>query len=154
GVTPGFFETLGIPLTSGRLVDGHDTAGAPRAVVISEALARLRFPGASPLGKRLHLGGPLNAPSDTVVGVVGDVKQESLALSRSEAVYNMARQWHWADGTRSLLVRGQGDVAALAPAIQGAIWSVDPEPAIVRVATLEDLVRVTAAERRFLLLLF
>jgi len=153
-VTPGFFETLGIPLKSGRLVDGHDTAGAPRAVVISEALARVRFPGQSPLGRRLHLGGPLNAPWDTVVGVVGDVKQESLALTRSEAVYITARQWHWADGTRSLLVRGQGDVAALAPAIQRAIWSVDPEPAIVRVAAMEDLVRVTAAQRRFVLLLF
>jgi len=69
-------------------------------------------------------------------------------------VYIMARQWHWADGTRSLLVRGQGDVAALAPAIQRAIWSVDPEPAIVRVATMDDLVRITAAERRFVLLLF
>jgi putative ABC transport system permease protein len=153
-VTPGFFETLGIPLKSGRLVDEHDTAGSPRAVVISQALARLRFPGVSPLGKRLHLGGPVNAPWDTVVGVVGDVKQESLALSQSEAVYIMARQWHWADGTRSLLVRGQGDVAALAPAIQRAIWSVDPEPAIVRVATMDDLVRITAAERRFVLLLF
>jgi putative ABC transport system permease protein len=89
----------------------------------------------------------------TVVGVVGDVKQMSLALSESEAVYTTTTQWHWADGTLSLVVRTRGD-AALTPAIKSAIWSVDKDQPVVRVATMDDLLAASAAQRRFVLILF
>jgi predicted permease len=153
-VTPGYFETIGIPLRRGRLLEARDVAGAPGAMMISESLAKHRFPGQDPLGKRVHVGGLVDAPLFTIVGVVGDVKQVSLALSESDAVYTTTTQWHWADGTLSLVVRGRGDVAALAPAVKKAIWSVDKDQPIVRVATMDDLVAVSAAERRFVLILF
>jgi putative ABC transport system permease protein len=153
-VTPGYFETLGIPLRRGRLLDARDVAGAPGAMMISESLAKHRFPGQDPLGKRAHVGGLNDAPLFTIVGIVGDVKQLSLALSETDAVYTTTTQWHWADGTLSLVVRGRGDVAALAPALKKAIWSVDKDQPIVRVATMDDLVAVSAAERRFVLILF
>jgi putative ABC transport system permease protein len=153
-VTPGYFETIGIPLRRGRLLEARDVAGAPGAIIISESLAKHRFPGQDPLGKRVHVGGLVDAPLFTIVGVVGDVKQVSLALSESDAVYTTTTQWHWADGTLSLVVRGRGNVAALAPAVKKAIWSVDKDQPIVRVATMDDLVAVSAAERRFVLILF
>ena len=153
-VTPGYFETIGIPLRRGRLLEARDVAGAPGAIIISESLAKHRFPGQDPLGKRVHVGGLVDAPLFTIVGVVGDVKQVSLALSESDAVYTTTTQWHWADGTLSLVVRGRGDGAALAPAVKKAIWSVDKDQPIVRVATMDDLVAVSAAERRFVLILF
>jgi putative ABC transport system permease protein len=153
-VTPGYFETIGIPLRRGRLLDAHDVAGAPGAILISESLARRRFPDQDPIGKRVHVGGPTGAPMYTIVGVVGDVKQMSLALSESDAVYTTTTQWHWADGTLSLVVRGRGDPAVLAPAIRQAIWSVDKDQPIVRVATMDDLLAVSAAQRRFVLILF
>ena len=153
-VTPGYFETLSIPLRRGRLLDAHDVAGAPRVAIISESLAKRRFPDQDPLGKRVQVGGGTRAAPFTIVGVVGDVKQMSLALSESDAVYTTTAQWHWADGTLSLVLRANGDVAALTPAIKNAIWSVDRDQPIVRVATMESLLSASAAERSFVLILF
>jgi putative ABC transport system permease protein len=152
-VTPGYFETLGIPLRRGRLLDAHDAPGAPRAIVISESLAKRRFPDQDAIAKRLRVG-PVDSPLFTVVGVVGDVKQTSLAMSESDAVYTTTTQWSWADGTLSLLVRSRAGVGALTPAIKNAIWSVDRDQPIVRVATMESLLAASAAERSFVLILF
>jgi putative ABC transport system permease protein len=153
-VMPGYFEAVGIPLRRGRLLNSGDVAGAPKNMLISESLAKRKFPGQDPIGKRAHVGGRVDAPFYTIVGVVGDVKQMSLTLSETDAVYTTTNQWRWADGTLSLVVRARGDAAALAPAIKKAIWSVDKDQAIVRVATMSDLLAVSAAERRFVLILF
>jgi putative ABC transport system permease protein len=154
-VTPGYFETMGIPLRRGRLFDARDMAGAPvRPVIISESFAKREFPGQNPIGQRVRFGGPEDRPWDTIVGVVGDVKQASLAEPQSDAVYVTTAQWLWADGTLSLALRARGDVAALTPAIRKAIWSVDKDQPIVRVAMMDDLLAATAAERRFALILF
>ncbi|MBZ5597187.1 MAG: ABC transporter permease [Acidobacteriia bacterium] len=152
-VTPDYFETMSIPLRRGRLLDAHDGTDAPPVTLISESLAKRRFPDQDPIGKRVHIGGKVGGPMYTVVGVVGDVKQMSLALSESEAVYTTTEQWHWADGTLSLVVRTRGD-AALTTAIKSAIWSVDKDQPVVRVATMDDLLAASAAQRRFVLILF
>ncbi len=150
-VSPGYFETLGIPLRRGRLLDRHDRADAPRVVVISEALAARRLPGLDPIGRRLRIGvGPLY----TVVGVVGEVHQASLALEATDAVYTTEAQWRFADDAMSLVVRTEGEAAVLAPAVRRAIWSVDPDQPIARVATMDGLVAASTAERRFALALF
>jgi putative ABC transport system permease protein len=154
-VTPGYFETMGIPLRRGRLLDAHDLAGAPaRPALISESFARRKFPGQDPIGQRLRLGGPPDRPWDIIIGVVGDVKQASLAAGFTDAVYVKTDQWLWADGTLWLVVRARGDVAALTSAIRQAIWSVDKDQPIVRVALMDKLLAATAAERRFVLILF
>lgn len=152
-VTPGYFETIGIPLRRGRLLDARDVAGAPVAVVINESFAKRKFPGQDPIGQRVHVG-RTDLPWYTIVGVVGDVKQTSLAVSQSDAVYITPTQWYFADNSMSLVVRARGDAAALAPAIRNAIWSVDKDQPIVRVATMDDLLAASAAERRFALILF
>ncbi|MGC1645973.1 MAG: ABC transporter permease [Candidatus Sulfotelmatobacter sp.] len=153
-VTPGYLETLGIPLRRGRLLGTQDTADAPRVMLISESLAKRRFPDQDPIGKRVQVGGGASATLFTIVGVVGDVRQMSLAMSDSDAVYATTTQWHWADGTLSLTVRARGDVAALTSAIKNAVWSVDKDQPIVRVATMDRLIAASAAERRFVLILF
>jgi putative ABC transport system permease protein len=152
-VTPGYFETIGIPLRTGRLLDSHDVAGSPVAVLINESFAKRKFPGQDPIGQRLHLG-RTDLPWYTIVGVVGDVKQTSLAVSQSDAVYITPTQWYFADSAMSLVVRTRGDTAALAPVIRNAIWSVDKDQPIVRVATMDSLLAASAAERRFALILF
>jgi predicted permease len=150
-VSPGYIETLRVPLRSGRLFDPHDGPGSPLVALISESLAMNRFEGDDPIGQRVTIGpaGPY-----TIVGVVGDVKQMSLALNESDAVYTPAAQWRFADRVRSLVVRARGDAAALAPAVRQAIWSVDKDQPIQRVATLDELLAASAAERRFALLIF
>lgn len=152
-VSPEYFETIGIPLRQGRLLDAHDVAGAPPAVLISESLAKRRFPGQDPVGRRVHVGRQ-DLPWYTIVGVVGDVKQASLALSQSDAVYLATTQWYFADNVLSLVIRADGDATALVPAIRDAIWSVDKDQPIVRVATMDDLLAASASERRFALILF
>ena len=76
----------------GRLLDERDISGAPLAVVISESLARRRFPGHDPIGQRLHVGAT-DRPWYTVVGIVGDVQPDSLAVSETDAVYVTNEQW-------------------------------------------------------------
>lgn len=150
-VSPGYIEAAGIPLRAGRVFDAHDDAAGPRVAVISESLARARFRGLNPIGERLGVGpaGPF-----TIVGIVGDVRQVSLALSDTNAVYISAAQSWFPDNPRSLVIRARGDAAALAPAIREAIWSVDKDQPIARVATMDGLVAASAAERRFALILF
>jgi len=152
-VTPDYCQTMGIPLRSGRFLDEHDTAGAPQAALVSASLAKRQFPGKDVIGKRLHVG-PTNRPWYTVVGVVGDVKQTSLAIDQPDAVYIPTQQTWFADDTLSLVVRTGGDALQLASAVRSAIWSVDKDQPIVRVATMDNLLALSEAERRFVLILF
>jgi len=151
-VTPGYFDTLGIPLRNGRLLNAQDHAGAPPVAVISESFARHKFANVDPMGQRIRVGNP-----DiwyTVVGVVADVRQMSLALSQSDAVYTTLDQWHWVDTEMSLVVRTRGEPDAHAADIRSAIWSVDKDQPIMRIATMDSLLSASAAERRFALILF
>jgi putative ABC transport system permease protein len=153
-VSPSYFETMGIPLRWGRLLEAHDTENSPPVVVISESLAKSKFQDQEPLGQRLRVGGN-DGPWSTIVGVVGDVKQKSLAASQTNAVYMTNAQWRlFADNAMWLAVRAQGEPTALAPAIRQAIWSVDKNQPIVRVATMDHHLASLAAERRFALILF
>jgi ABC-type antimicrobial peptide transport system permease subunit len=71
-----------------------------------------------------------------------------------DAVYLTAAQSWFADEALSLVVRARGDVTALAPAIKSAIWSVDKDQPIIRVATMDDLLTRSASERRFAMIVF
>jgi putative ABC transport system permease protein len=156
-VSPDYFQTMHIPLRHGRLIDAQDVAGAPLAIVLSESFAKRKFPGQDPLGQRVRIGpdiGRSDRPWGTIVGVVGDVKQTSLALADSDAFYTSTSQWSWVDRVQSLVIRTRGDAAGLAPAIRQAVWSVDRNQPIVRVATMNSLLLKSEAERHFVLILF
>ncbi len=154
-VTPGYFQTMGIPLRRGRWLDQRDEAAAPvRPVLISESFAKRAFAGQNPVGQRIRFGGREGRPWDEIVGVVGDVKQTSLAATETNAFYVATTQWLWVDNPMWLVVRTRGDPAALAPAIRQAIWSVDRDQPIVRVAAMDALVAASEAERRFALTIF
>ena len=151
-ISPGYIDTMGIPLRRGRLFNDRDSVGPPVAL-INEAFARRRFSGLEAVGQRLHLG-RTDLPWIAVVGVVGDVKQTSLAVAQSDAVYVPASQWYSPDRVRSIVVRANGNPAALSGSVRQAIWSVDKDQPVVRVATMDGLLAATTAERRFVMLLF
>jgi putative ABC transport system permease protein len=156
-VTPGYIETMHIPLRRGRLFNDHDIAGAPTAVLINESFAASRFPNQDPIGQRMRMGpdmGHADRPWATIVGVVGNVKQQSLAATEEDAFYIPSIQWPWFDTVQSLVVRTQSDAALLAPSVRSAIWAIDKDQPVVRVATMDNLLATTAAERRFVLVLF
>ena len=152
-MTPGYCETMGIALRRGRLLDERDTAGAPPAVMISESLAKRQFPGQDPIGRRVHVG-PTNRPWYTIVGVVGDVKQGSLADRQTDAAYIAATQSWFADDAMSLVVRVRDDVTAIAPAVKNAIWSMDQDQPIVRVTAMDGLLAASESRRRFAMVVF
>jgi putative ABC transport system permease protein len=152
-VSPDYFETMRIPLRRGRFLNERDRT--TDAVLISESLAKHKFHDLDPIGQRVRMGpnmGRADAPWATIVGVVGDVKQLSLAVGDADAFYST--HWPWVDNVQSIVVRTRGDAAALAPAVRNAIWSIDKDVPVMRVATMQSLVSASEAERRFALILF
>jgi len=153
-VTPEYFETMRIALKYGRYLDAGDGAGKPQAVVISESLAKKEFATAGDaIGQLVHVG-PMDRPWYTVVGVVRDVKQVSLAAGLTDAVYITSEQSWFADSAETLVVRTQGKTERLLPEIQKAIWAVDKDQPIVRISSMETVVALSAAQRHFVLVLF
>ena len=152
-VTPEYFETMRIALKRGRFLDAGDRADAPPAVVISESLAKREFGAEDPIGQRVHVG-PTDKPWYTIVGVVGDVKQVSLAGGLQNNVYMTSEQSWFADPAQSLVVRTRGNSEGLVPAIQHAIWAVDKDQPVVRITSMEGLLARSAAQRHFVLILF
>jgi len=152
-VSPGYCQTMGIPLLSGRFLDERDMPSAPQAALISASMAKRHFGSQNPLGKRLHVG-PRDRPWYTIVGVVGDVKQTSLAINETDAVYLSSEQTWFADDTLSFVIRTRGQPAELTAAIESAIWSIDKNQPVVRVMTMDRMIAITEAERRFVLILF
>jgi putative ABC transport system permease protein len=103
-VSPGYFETMGIPLRQGRVLNERDVAGMPGAALINESFARRKFPGRDPIGQRIHVG-ETTRPWFTIVGVVGNVRHTSLAVTEADAVYTTIEQWYFPDNPLSLVIR-------------------------------------------------
>ncbi|MFI5214242.1 MAG: ABC transporter permease [Gemmatimonadales bacterium] len=152
-VSDGYFEALHIPVLRGRTLTAADRTGQPPVAVIDETMARHGWGGTDPIGHRVRIGPSDQGPWYTIVGVVGDVIQASLSERAANAIYVPESQWIFGDGSMSLVVRTRAEPAALTRALRGAIWSVDKDQAIVRIATLRDLVAGTEARRRFALVL-
>src|SRR5690606_13440416 len=141
-VTPDWFQALGIPLLQGRLLDARDRAPAPVAVLINESFAKRRFGDRSAIGQRVRFGPQINAADrswSTIVGVVGDVRHSSLALPPPDAFYVAIGHWPWVDDVQTLVVRAERDPLALVDDIKRAIWSVDPDLPVTRIAAMSDV---------------
>jgi putative ABC transport system permease protein len=154
-VSPEYFQTMRIPLRAGRLLNERDRGAGPVAVLISESLAKRKFHDLNPIGQRVRMGpamGHADAPWATIVGVVGDVKQLSLGVGEADAFYTT--HWAWVPNVQSIVVRTHGDAATLAPSVRNAIWSIDKDVPVMRIATMQSLVSGTESQRRFALILF
>lgn len=153
-VTPDYFKAMRIPLRRGRFLQATDVATAPHVVLINESLAKREFGNQNPLGQRIKIGGHPNWPWYTIVGVVGDVRQDSLAGTHLDTAYMTPEQSWFVDQAMSLVVRARGNSSTLTPEIKDATWSADKNQAIVRTATMDSLLAATVAQRRFTLILF
>jgi len=147
-----YFEAMRIPLLKGRLFTPADTPDQPRAVIIDERLARDLFPGTDPLGKRLKFGDAAStSPWETIVGVVGAVKQYALDAEDRIALYRPLTQ----TGARSFFVvaRADGDPRAVMASATQAVRTLDPAVPVYRMQTMEDRVAGSLARRRFVMML-
>jgi putative ABC transport system permease protein len=135
-VSPGFFETLRVPLRGGRLLGASDGPDSPRAGVVSERMAQLWWPNQSPIGKRVKFGAPDSKEQwITITGVVGDVTHDVYDRNPRAVLYVPVAQYPrlWMD----IAVRTQGDPLRVAPQVSGAIRAIAPEQPISNFATLE-----------------
>jgi putative ABC transport system permease protein len=148
-VTPGYFRTVGLRLVRGRLLRDSDTTTAATVALINEAAAHRFFPTADPIGARIAFWGAAR----TIVGVVANEKFHGLAEAPPLAAYVPLAQAPSANGAGVLLLRTDGDPAALASAARAAIRDVDPALAVFAVEPLVDTVARSVGERRFTMLL-
>ena len=143
---PGFFQTLRIPLLSGRDFDATDTRDAPLAVIVDELLAKQHWPGQNPIGKELNGDGP-GAPWWRVVGVVGHVYRAGPQSEGEPQLYLPYTQN--IQTTLSIVARGKGSATALVQPLRTAIRSLDPDLPIARLRPMSDLVSGAMARQRF-----
>jgi putative ABC transport system permease protein len=141
-VSPGFFDTLGVPLLSGRDFRDTDKDGSERVVIISQSVANKLFPGQDPLNREMRWTDPvmkfvgISDSSRRVVGVVPDIDDENIIPEPGITIYQPADQEGWQG---RLFVRTKGDPYALVPIITRTIHDMSAEQPIERASTLEDI---------------
>jgi putative ABC transport system permease protein len=149
-VSPGYFETLRIPLIRGRLLDDRDGPDAPFVAAINETMARKFWPNEDAVGKRLgfDLGGGRSRRIE-IVGIVGDVRQMGLNAPPKEEMY--FPYWQ-AEGNymmpRALAIRTTGSPMNLLSAVRQAVWSVDPSQPLSNVMTMDAILDREVEQRR------
>ncbi len=145
-VTPDYFRAMGIPLLSGRAFDARDRNDAAKVALVNETLARQYFGDGEALGQRVRTG--FDGQSwVTIVGVVGDVHQSSLAEVTQPELYRPFAQWPWFDLT--FVLRTTGDPVSLATEVRRAIWAIDRDVPISDMTSLEQKVSQSIAQPRF-----
>jgi putative ABC transport system permease protein len=153
-VTPGYFETLRIPLRSGRLFAWTDVRHGAGVVLVSEAAARKYWPGQNPIGQPLRIGVSLGvretAPRE-IVGVVADVHVAALDEAPPPVAYVPLDQY--ASDEMTMVVRTDGDPISALPIAQGTLAAMDRTIAISRVRSLQDLASRAVSGPRFRALL-
>jgi putative ABC transport system permease protein len=153
-VTPGYFETMGIPLRQGRTLSERDRQGAPLVAVINESMAQQYFAGTDPLGQRFAVGTEPDPESGwmEIVGVVGNVIQSFDAGAKAEYYLPYAQYPHpvLANMYRnvSLVVRAGGEPTAVVPPVRAAVREIDPDQPLVKVRTMEQAMGDTVAQPR------
>jgi putative ABC transport system permease protein len=149
-----YLQTLGVPLIRGRYFNDQDRLDSLPVLLVSESLAKRYWPGQDPIGKRLKQGPPESSdPWLTIVGVVGDVKQNSLDTATAPHTYRPYSQYETPARSLNLAIRAIGAPATLASELSTAIWNLDPELAVAETRTLDQIIHKSTAGRRFNLFL-
>jgi putative ABC transport system permease protein len=150
-----YLQTMGIRLVRGRLFDSHDTNDAQQVAIVDETLARKYWGTEDPVGKRITFEGPDDKPRwREVVGLVAHVRNEGLEGESRGQYYVPYAQATGGGPNLYVVVRTDGDPASLAPSVRGAIAGIDRDLPVFRVATMEQMVSDSLAQRRFSMLLF
>ena len=147
-VDGGYLSAMQIPVLRGHTFDGLTPDEARRSVVISASLAKQLWGDIDPTGRQLDPGG--NRRMLTVIGVVGDVRSQSLGTAPAPAFYWSMHRFIY--GPMNLVIRSAAETAVLLPAIRAAIKEIDPTVPVFRVRTLEQ-VRATSLEQERLMLM-
>jgi putative ABC transport system permease protein len=148
-VSPKWFETLRVPLLTGRDFTAADNALAPKVVIVNQTFARRFWPDQNPVGKHIVVGrGP--GPSE-VIAVAADIKNRGIDQTTQAQLYLAFPQLPW--GNMNLLLRTSVPALSMTSAVRTQIAAMDPEQPITKVQTLEDIMDTSRAQPRFTALL-
>ncbi len=158
-ISPGYMSSFHIPILRGRDLNDTDVAGRPAAILISESMAQQFWPGEDPLGKRLTMTFFPDAVRE-VVGVVGDVKIDSLDQARPAATLyfpldqlSVPSTGGWSSFPMSIVVRSTSSPTGLISAVSNAVHEVDREIPLRDIFAMDDLVSNSLSQQRFNMLL-
>jgi predicted permease len=148
GVSPDFFRTLETPLYQGRFFTDSDQIGSQLNVLVDRTTARQFWPGESPLGKRVKLGGPQSKnPWAVVVGMVGDIRNDAIDRASAPHIYFSLYQLN--SNTLGVEVRGGSDPARLGEMLRHEIQAVDPGLPVFGIRTFSSMVSDSVMPHRF-----
>jgi putative ABC transport system permease protein len=141
-ISPGFFETLGMPMVEGRDFRDTDKEGSERVVIVSQSVAKSLFPGQDPINRELRwtdgvmkfIG--ISTEPRRIVGVVPDVDDENIIPVPAMTIYQPVEQEGW---NGRLFIRAKQDPYALVPAITKVIHEMASDQPVERASTLEDI---------------
>jgi putative ABC transport system permease protein len=145
-VSEGFFETIGMPIVTGRTFTSFDRDDAPPVVVINQSMARTYWGAEDPVGQRLRFGGP---NWRTIVGVVGDVRHEGLDSDAKPEMYVPFSQTPQVENLATVVVRTAIDPAAMTKTLRDTVTSMDASAPLDQVRTMEETVSLSVNQPRF-----
>ena len=137
-----FFATIGIPMVAGRSFGPQDTAASPKVGIINQALARKRFPGVNPVGKRFNTATGLKTGQILIVGVCADTHYQDLRETPPPQFFVPYVQQKSEYGM-TYVIRSRVKPQALAPSLRRAVQQVDPELAIAELRTQQEQIADT-----------
>ena len=142
--TPRYFETMGIPIVSGRAFTRTDTADAQRVAIVSESAADRYWPGQEPIGKRVRISPRFEWA--TVVGVAADLRYRELTSNWMTVYYPAAQSFHF--DAANLAIRTARPPSTLLSAVRDAIQAVEPAIPIDTLTPLDELLAAELARPR------
>ena len=147
GVSPNYFGTMGIPMLRGRAIGPDDVIGKPFVLVIDEGLAKKCFPDRDPIGQQLNFLGNQPRRQYTIVGIVPTVRHGEVGIAQviPQLYYATAQD---SDVQMTLLVKTQGEPAALLPSVRSALRSIDPQLPTFAVRTMDEAVSASLGRQR------
>ncbi|HEV8581785.1 MAG TPA: ABC transporter permease [Thermoanaerobaculia bacterium] len=144
---PGYFRAMEIPLLRGRNFTDLEAREARHVVLVSESMARQHFPGENPIGKRISVAMFDQPVLTEIIGIVGDVRYDSLIDKVEPTVYFPLPELAYAFMT--LVIRTTGDPAEIAPAVRRELREIDPDQPVSDVRTMNQVMADTVGRARF-----
>jgi predicted permease len=148
-VGPGYFSTVGIPILMGREIEAQDSGNGPRVAVVNQTFARNFFPNTNPIGKRVRDTYPGNPADLVVVGVVSDVKYNSLREKTPPRLYVPLFNPIWDQSTAVYEVRTFSDPSTVSASLRQAVQKTSASLPAIEIDTMSGLVDDSLQTDRF-----
>ncbi len=147
-VTPGYFSAIGAQIVTGRALDAGDRRGAPLVAVVNQSLARALYGDAGRVGERLKVPGD-SGRGATIIGVVKDMPRRELEAGAHPTAYVSLEQVSASSDEMHLVLRTRGNPTSVFGSVRRLIREADPSIPAPRLTTMEHVMSMALAPRRF-----